>query len=159
VASLTATPDPARPAQVVTLDASGSSDPDGGALTYKWDLDNNGSYETDGGAVATQTKSWAVPGNYTVKVKVTDADGASAVASQVAAVVNELPVAVLVVSSGEAVAGSPVTLDASGSSDPDGTIARYQWDLDANGSFETDGATTPTVTRTYPNPATIPVKL
>src|SRR3954452_3316095 len=159
LASLSATPNPARPAQVVTLDASGSSDPDGTALSYKWDLDNNGSYETDGGAGDSQTKSWAIPGNYTVKVKVTDADGASPVASQVSAVVNELPVAVVVVSSGEAVAGPPVTLDASGSSDPDGTIARYQWDLDANGSFETDRGSTPTVTRSYPTPATIPVKL
>jgi YD repeat-containing protein len=66
---------------------------------------------------------------------------------------------VVVVSGGEAIAGTPVTLDASGSSDPDGTIVRYQWDLDANGSYETDTGATPQVSRTYPNPATIPVKL
>ncbi len=33
--------------------------------------------------------------------------------------------------------------------DPDGTIVNYQWDLDGNGSYETDTGTTPTVTKTY----------
>ena len=31
-----------------------------------------------------------------------------------------------------------VALDASTSTDPDGTIAKYEWDLDGNGSFESD---------------------
>lgn len=33
--------------------------------------------------------------------------------------------------------GSPITLDASASSDPDGTIVLYEWDLDGDGTFET----------------------
>lgn len=35
--------------------------------------------------------------------------------------------------------GSPLALDASGSSDPDGNIVEYAWDLDNNGSYETLG--------------------
>ena len=31
--------------------------------------------------------------------------------------------------------GTPVTFDASGSTDPDGTIVKYEWDLDGNGSL------------------------
>jgi subtilisin-like proprotein convertase family protein len=158
-AVLNATPDPARPAQTVTFDAAGSNDPDGTPVTYKWDLNNDGTFETDSGSVASQTKSWSTPGNYTVKVKVTDGDSAWTVASRTVAVVNQLPVASVVVSGGEAIAGTPTTLDASGSTDPDGTVVHYQWDLDANGSFETDTGSTASVTRTYPNPATIPVKL
>ena len=46
-------------------------------------------------------------------------------------------------------AGDQVTLDASRSTDPDGTIANYAWDLDGNGSFETDGGTTPTRQATF----------
>jgi YD repeat-containing protein len=159
VALLSATPNPARPAQTVSLDASGSSDPDGTAVSFAWDLDGDGTFETDTGAVAMQTKSWAQPGNHTVRVRVTDEDGVSTVASKVVAVVNELPVPSLVVAGGDAVAGTPVTLDASGSGDPDGTIVRYQWDLDGNGSFETDTGTTASTVRTYANPATITVKL
>jgi plastocyanin len=37
--------------------------------------------------------------------------------------------------------GEAVTFSAGAFSDPDGTIARYEWDLDGNGSFETVGAT------------------
>src|SRR4051812_38063586 len=33
-------------------------------------------------------------------------------------------------------AGDEVTFDGSGSIDPDGTIAKYEWDLDGNGTFE-----------------------
>jgi hypothetical protein len=38
-----------------------------------------------------------------------------------------------------------VTLDASGSTDSDGVIVKYQWDLDGDGLFELDTDTTPSV--------------
>jgi hypothetical protein len=43
----------------------------------------------------------------------------------------------------------PKLLDASLSSDPDGSIARYEWDLDGNGTFEVDGGVSPTVSHTF----------
>ena len=45
--------------------------------------------------------------------------------------------------------GKPKTLDASPSSDPDGSIVRYEWDLDGTGGFERDTGATPTVTHTF----------
>jgi len=42
---------------------------------------------------------------------------------------------------GEAFAGQTITLDASGSKDADGSIVNYAWDLDGNGSMETDSGT------------------
>jgi hypothetical protein len=38
--------------------------------------------------------------------------------------------------------GERITLDASGSLDPDGSIALYEWDLDADGDYEAEGPTT-----------------
>ena len=43
----------------------------------------------------------------------------------------------------------PHTIDASPSYDPDGTIVRYEWDLDGNGGYEVDTGATPTVTHTF----------
>ena len=37
------------------------------------------------------------------------------------------------------VKGEPITFNGSASSDPDGTIAKYEWDFDGNGSYETSG--------------------
>ena len=55
--------------------------------------------------------------------------------------------------------GQSVSFNGSASADPDGTIAKYEWDLDGNGSFETDTGTTPTTSRAYTAPATLDVKL
>jgi hypothetical protein len=43
----------------------------------------------------------------------------------------------------------PKLLDASPSRDPDGSIVKYEWDLDSNGSYEVDTGATPTVTHTF----------
>ena len=43
----------------------------------------------------------------------------------------------------------PHTIDASPSHDPDGSIVRYEWDLDATGGFEVDTGATPAVTHTF----------
>jgi hypothetical protein len=42
-----------------------------------------------------------------------------------------------------------VKLDGSGSSDPDGTINNFAWDLDGDGTIETDGGSTATLTRKF----------
>jgi hypothetical protein len=43
--------------------------------------------------------------------------------------------------------GRPVTLDASASHDPDGTIKNYAFDLDGNGSMDVDNGRRPRLTR------------
>ena len=44
---------------------------------------------------------------------------------------------------------TPHTIDASPSHDPDGSIVRYEWDLDGNGSFERDTGAGAMVTHTF----------
>jgi hypothetical protein len=45
--------------------------------------------------------------------------------------------------------GSPLTLDGSGSSDPDGDTIEYRWDLDGDGVWDTSYSTSPTYTHTW----------
>ncbi len=42
-----------------------------------------------------------------------------------------------------------MSFDASASSDSDGSITKYEWDLDGNGTYETNTGTTKTTTKSY----------
>jgi PKD repeat protein len=155
--TLDAAPNPVQDGSPVTLTAT-ASDPDpGGSITkYEWDLNGDGTFETDTLGVSATFTTFPGPGTYTVRVRVTDADGATAVAPVTVTVepvgtTNQPPAASLAVPS-LAVVGQPVTLDASGSSDPDGTITQYEWDFDGNGVYD-QTTVQPSVSHTFTGPA------
>jgi YD repeat-containing protein len=157
-ASFSATPTTANPGQTVSFSGSGSSDPDGTIAKYEWDLDGNGTYETDTGTTATTTNSYTTSGAVTVKLRVTDNKGATAETSRTVTV-QRAPTAAFTLSPNPANTGQTVTFNGSTSSDPDGTIAKYEWDLDGNGSYETDTGTTATTTKSYTAAGTVNVGL
>ena len=135
-AAVTADPDPAEPGQSVTLDAAGSSDPDGSIVEYRWDVDGDGTVDTTTGSPTTST-SFGQAGDHDVGVTVVDGDGATDTATTTVTVqANQAPSAALTGSPSTAEAGESVSLDASGSTDSDGSIAEYRWDLDDDGTVE-----------------------
>ena len=73
--------------------------------------------------------------------------------------VSDPPTASLVIAPNPALAGRTVTFDASKSADGNGSVVDYKWDLDGNGSFETDTGTTPQATKSYDKPQTVAVKV
>jgi sugar lactone lactonase YvrE len=77
----------------------------------------------------------------------------------VAVVTNRPPLAALSVAPPTVRGGVPVSFDASGSSDPEGLALRYAWDLDGNGSFETDGGASPTASRSYESTTTLTARV
>ncbi len=145
----------------VTLDASGSSDPDpgGSVVRYEWDLDGNGTYETDAGSNPVLNTQFTTSGSRDVHLRVTNDMGATAIFTIPVVVANQPPVASFNVQNPPAIVGAPTTLDAGPSADPDGTIARYQWDLDNDGTYETDGGTLKTIQKTFPASGTYTVGL
>jgi uncharacterized repeat protein (TIGR01451 family) len=58
----------------VSFSGSGSSDPEGGLLTYAWDFDGNG---TDDATGVTTSTTYSTPGTYLARLRVTDPEGAS----------------------------------------------------------------------------------
>jgi PKD repeat protein len=114
------------------LDASASSDPDGAIVSYDWDLGDGTS--TTG---VTTSHSYAADGDYTVTLTVTDDEGATAsVAHDVSVSVgNASPTALFTFSCVDLTCA----FDASASSDPDGTIAAWDWSFGDGG---TDSGTT-----------------
>jgi YD repeat-containing protein len=158
-ASFTVTPNPAFTNATVTYNASASKDPDGTVTKYEWDLDGNGTYETNGGSKNTATSSYATPGNRTVGLRITDNSGATATTTQTVTIQNSPPTASFTVSPSPAAVGATVTFDASGSTDSNGTIAKYEWDLDGNGTYETNGGSKNTATSSYPTAKEVVVGL
>jgi plastocyanin len=157
VAGLSFSPTSAEPGQTVTF-SSGSIDFDGTISRHQWDLDGDGSFETDTGTTTTTSRAYASTAVVTVKLRVTDNQGATDERTQ-SLRINSPPSASFTASPNPAQTGQRVTFDGSASSDPGGAITRYQWDLDGDGSFETDTAGTATASRSYAAAAAVTVKL
>ncbi len=146
----------------VNFDASASTDPDGSITKYEWDFDGDSIYDQDSGTTATVAHLYPGAGDFNVTVRVTDDLGATDTASvliSIGASTNQAPVALFQPDYFFADAQLDVQIDASDSSDPDGSIVKYEWDWDNNGSFEEDAGASPTTNHSFPAPGTYPVTL
>ena len=137
-AAFTISKNPVKPNASVTFNASGSSDPDGSIVRYQWDLDGNGSFETDTGTTPTVSKSYAAQGAVPISLRVIDNQGGTDVTTTTLVVGNSQPTASFTATPNPAVVSQTVTFDASASADPDGTVVKYEWDLDGNGTLRDD---------------------
>jgi hypothetical protein len=179
VASFTVSRDPVAPGDVVHLDATSSHDPDGGSLFYSWVVDGASypSYRLD--AQRTFDYSWREPGSEEVVLYVTDEYGKSTRASRTLTVSEQAPpaeppppppgppgpgpdehtpTAVLGIDPNPAHSGQTVSFTGYGSTDVDGDIVSYEWDLDGTEGYETTTSVGYTE-RTYTTPGSFPVRL
>ena len=109
------------------LDASGSTDPEGGPLTYAFDCGNGTTVGPQG--VPTATCNYPAAGTFAAKVAVTDDHGQTATSSPVTFTIaaNQAPTASLNVTLSSSRAPATAALDATGSSDPEGGPLRYTY--------------------------------
>ena len=159
VASFVATPNPALTGVPVSLSASSSSDPDGSVVKYEWDLDGNGTYETNTGATPSSSKTFTANGEYTVGLRITDNLTGTDTTTRTIKVGPQAPTASFTADPNPTTVGGSIHYNAAASSDPDGSIAKYEWDLDGNGSYETDTGATAAADRVYGTPGTFEVGL
>ena len=128
VAKFTATPTSGTAPLTVQLDASGSSDSDGIIVDYQW---NSSDGQTASGRDATMT--FDSVGTYKISLVVKDNDGLISTnsAQQTIKVTAkpslQSPLAKFAAAPTSGTAPLTVQLDASGSSDSDGTVVEYQW--------------------------------
>jgi uncharacterized protein (TIGR03790 family) len=139
--------------EVFTFNATNSSDMDGIVVSAKWDF---GDDNVSAGWSVLHSYRW--PGEYVVRLIVTDDDGAMASVTRRVTVLNRAPMAAFAVDNVEVWKGRIATLNASSSSDPDGVISQYEWDFGdgtpgdvtrsplVNHVFETAGEMTVTLT-------------
>lgn len=145
----------------VSFDASGSTD-DGAIIAFEWNFgDGNFSGSPSPAHVYEQ------PGDYLVTLTVTDNCGASStdslnvtvptsVASTDPCTNNQVPTAEAGPNQ-QGSAGSPMTFDGTGSSDPDGTVISYWWNF-GDGNF-TGWQPNAVVSHTFAAPGTYYVRL
>lgn len=148
VAVASATPTQGGAPLVVRFTGSGSSDPDGDAVSYAWAFGNG---QTS--AEANPTMTYGSSGDYTARLTVTDARGASASAT-VAIVVRGGSAPVAVISSpaagAQVLSGQTLALVATGTDADPGQTATlaYAWEVTLlhlshqhPGAFQATGAT------------------
>jgi PKD repeat protein len=129
-----------------SFNASGSGDTDGTIVSYAWDFGDG----TQGSGIS-PNHTYNATGDYTVKLTVTDDDGATGTSSQTIHVDDAAPTATFTSSTSDLT----VSADGSGSSDSDGTVASYDWNW-GDGSADDSGATP---THTYAHSGTYTVTL
>ena len=125
----------------VTLDGSGSHDPNeplDEIISWDWDLDNDGEFDDASGEIVTYT--WNVPGIYPIALRVTarEEPKLGEPSRTIVEIGNHDPVAD---PNGpyETQPCTPITLDGSGSYDPDPApdhIVKHEWDLDNDGEYD-----------------------
>ncbi len=138
-ASFTASPEQGIAPMDVSFDASGSSDPNGDALTYSWNFGNN---QTS--TAISPTTTYNTPGVYTVSLTVSDGTNTSTAVTKTITVTDGSPIAVITSDVDSGTVPLEVSFDASSSVDPTGGTLTYSWDL-GNGVT----ATTSSVTTSY----------
>ena len=147
LASATANPQFGKaPLDVTFTGVAEDAEDDASALTFAWDFDGDGIYEAGTDSLSPTSPAYATPGIYNAKFRVTDSDGASDVdtlsifVTDPDAPANTPPTASLTVTPDSGSHPLTVTLDASASSDPDGSIVNYEWDFDGDGVYDGYGS-------------------
>jgi PKD repeat protein len=141
-AQFTVNPRSPRVGETVTLDASASSDPDNNITSYSWELGNGDT--ADGSIAQTQYDSAQ---DYQVILEVEDSSGNSDTKTKTVGVnTSGKPSPDFIINPQNPQVGETVTLDASPTSHPTGTVNSYNWDL-GNGNTATGVTTTVTYNR------------
>ena len=155
IAAASANPNPAACNQQISFDGSGSyhEDPVRTIVLYEWDFDYDGVTFNVDSAGQTVPHAYAQFGTYTAALRVTDDDSPPVTDIDTVVVdINQGNQAPIADANGpyDTLVGGDVTLDGTGSSDPDAdcgdSVVGYDWDLDNDGLYDDATGATPLVT-------------
>jgi PKD repeat protein len=140
-----------RAGVAVIFDGTASDDPDGGPIErYDWDFGDSMT-----GTGPTPSHTYAVPGDYVVRLTVTDESGETDTDATVATIgIGNLPPQADAGGSVSGEVGGDITFDGTGSRDLDGRITDYDWRF---GDGNSGSGLTPT--HVYDEPGTYLVTL
>jgi PKD repeat protein len=124
--------------QAISFDGSGSTDPDGDPLQYRWDFENDGAWDTDWSVSSRASYTWSDPLSGTVRLEVRDGCGGND--TDVASVtVDDVPPILTPISDKTLAAGSILRIDVLATGAGCDTLVFSITDLPAFGSFTDNG--------------------
>jgi len=124
-----------NPPLAVDFNAVSSTDPDGEIIDYAWDFEGTGTFDYHT-SEPFASHIYSDGGSYQARLRVED-DQHLADVAEIEITVNQAPIAVVSADPSEpTVVPLVAVFDASGSSDPDGEIVQYDWDMDDDDIFE-----------------------
>lgn len=130
VAVLNVSPNPAHPGDVVRIDATESSDPDGEPVTCAFDLDGDGRFEVETQDCLTDA-TYEEPAERPLTVRVTDPSGQASETTETLRITrNEPPAAAFTYDPRHPDPGETIRLDAADATDADGEIVEYRWAIE-----------------------------
>ncbi|MCL4830734.1 MAG: PKD domain-containing protein, partial [Caldilinea sp.] len=132
--------------QAVELDASNSSDPNGGSVTYAWDLTGNGEYNDATGATPSYT--WLDNGEYPISLLVTDSAGLTNTATTTVTIANVDPQIISIDRNTPVRRGQLVTVTVNASDAPSDTLS-YSFDWTSNNTFDVENSLSNTAVTSY----------
>ncbi len=142
-------------AAVVGVEASFNGtgeDPDGFIARYEWDFDDNGDYDWTSTQERTAYWTYTRSGLFIAMLRVTDNEGATDTDSRMVSVSSPEPPNVGPTADAggpyDGLSGDAVRLRGTGS-DPDGRIARYEWDYESDGQWDYESSSTGDATVIY----------
>lgn len=153
-ASISIEPESADMGEEITFSAEASSDEDGTIESYQWDLTGDQEFNQTGDV---QTKTYSSDGTYNIHLRIVDSDGAQGSAQDAITIEpgDQPPKPSFTISPSNPAPNETITLDGSESVD-DGSITKYEWDLDGDESYEENGQSIET---SFSSTGEIPIKL
>ncbi len=127
-----------------------ANDVDGSIKSYEWDFNGDGVVDFTNSQSGNTSKTYGKAGVYTAKLNVVDDDNVSVTSSVMVTVLNMLPTV-----SADANLDNTTTnqnIEFMGlASDVDGSIVKYEWDFDGDGTYDWSSDSTPETTHAYTN--------
>ena len=124
--------------QAISFDGSGSTDPDGDSLQYRWDFENDGAWDTDWSASPRASYTWSDPLSGTVRLEVRDGPRGND-AEVTSVTVNDVPPILTPILDKTLAAGSILRMDISATGANCDTLTLNVSDLPAFGSLTDNG--------------------
>lgn len=121
---------------------------DGAINRYRWDFQGDGIFDTNDPGARDYTHTYTQKGTFNALLEVTNDKNQVATKSLPIVVTGRPPVATASVNPSNG--AIPLLVNFTGlGTDSDGTIAKFEWDFDGNGTFDFTSTTTGNTTNTY----------